>query len=562
MKGLKKVFNYIDPRYKLYLFLTVCSILLIGFLEMAGISFIPILFESQNESNIFRLLNSFLIRINESWSIENANTNSLIILFCVIYIFKNIFVIFLKFTANILLMSTVSGIERSIYKSISRRNFESLSSMNKTKVIQLFSIEILNFRNQFLIPLNHFLSELFVASALIIFLFYTSESELLLIFSILILSISILIYLVSMVQGIFGRQRLKFQTELIKPVTEFLNGYSVIKHFNQGNRFHLKFREASKRIAFILAKAATMSGITINLMEIVILTMVPIVISFSIISGEVSIVSTGVYALVAYRLYPSLNRMTQSFAKLQFGLASVDFLANQIPDDSSLDYEEIYINYDDSLSKDSFIKIKNMSFAYNENKAIINNLNVEFPRKGIVSINGPNGVGKSTFLHLLIGFLKPTSGSIFWMKEKYKPRIAYVPQLPFIESTSLKDNIIFGRDLEESSGFNTNLKTLNFIDFYEEQKNELLGDGGLSLSGGQNQKINIARAIYSDFDVLVLDEPTSAQDALTSTQISAFLKKIAEDKLIIFISHEEDFSSLADYIFLMPDGSLIKNDKN
>jgi ABC-type transport system involved in cytochrome bd biosynthesis fused ATPase/permease subunit len=203
-----------------------------------------------------------------------------------------------------------------------------------------------------------------------------------------------------------------------------------------------------------------------------------------------------------------------------------------------------------------------MSFAYNKNKPIINNINVEFPRKGIVSVNGPNGVGKSTFLHLLIGFLKPTSGSIFWNKEKYKPRIAYVPQLPFIESTSLKDNIVFGRDLEESAGFNANLKTLNFIDFYEESKNELLGDGGLLLSGGQNQKINIARAIYSDFDVLVLDEPTSAQDALTSTQISSFLKKIAEDKLIIFISHEEDFSSLADYIFSMPDGTLIKNDKN
>ena len=388
MKGLKKVFNYIDPRYKLYLFLTVCSILLIGFLEMAGISFIPILFESQNESNIFRLLDSFLITINESWSIKGCNlTNSLIILFCIIYIFKNILVIFLKFTVNILLMLTVSGIERSIYKSISRRNFESLSSMNKTKVIQLFSTEILNFRNQFLIPLNHFLSEFVVASALIVYLLYISQSELILIFSILIVSISILIYIVSMVQGIYGRQRLRFQTELIKPVTEFLNGYSVIKHFNQGNRFHLKFREASKRIAFILAKAATMSGITINLMEIVILIMVPIILSFSIISEEVSIVSAGVYAFVAYRLYPSLNRMTQSFAKLQFGFASVNFLANQIPNDSFKDYEDTYINYDDSLGKNSFIKIKNMSFAYNKNKPIINNINVEFPRKGIVSVN-------------------------------------------------------------------------------------------------------------------------------------------------------------------------------
>ena len=561
MNSLGKLYNFLDIRYKLYLSLVIGFILTQGLLEMAAISFIPMLFDSSPDSEFFYILNNFIAFLNIDIDITPDKTNVLIVIFCIVFLLKNLLIIILKFLINILLMMSVSGIERATFKNLLDNNFQSLSAISKNKTLQLFSVEIVNFRNQFLIPFNHFISELVVASALVFLIFYISDTKFLLLFSTLFLLLLLVIYFVSIIQGYLGRLRLKLQTDLLKPVSEFLKGFAVIKNFKQEDRFDGKFKLASIKIANVLARAATVSGVTINLMEIVIFGLIAFVFGFSLITYDISFSTTAVFGLVAYRLYPSLNRMTQSFAKMQFGIAAANFLVDYLPKNEI--YQKEYIQYYESNDfNDPLIKIQNLSFDYDKNKKnkLLKNLSMELPTKGLISIQGPNGAGKSTFLHLMLGFLEPSIGKLSFRRIDHDPKLVYVPQSSFIESGTIKENISFGRTDLPQNKFVKILDSINLTNMYEQSGDQIIGDEGTLLSGGQNQKINIARAVYNDFDMIALDEPSSAQDKETSRELSNLLKEISKEKLVILISHEIELNSIADYSINLPEGKLVKND--
>lgn len=561
MNSLGKLYNFLDIRYKLYLSLVIVFILTQGLLEMAAISFIPMLFDSSPDSKFFYILNNFVSFLNIDIDITPDKTNILIVIFCIVFLLKNFFIIILKFFINILLMMSVSGIERATFKNLLKNDFQSLSTISKNKTLQLFSVEIVNFRNQFLIPFNHFISELVVASALVFLIFYISDTKFLLLFSTLFLFLLLVIYSVSIIQGYLGRLRLQLQTDLLKPVSEFLNGFAVIKNLKQEDRFDGKFKLASIKIANVLARAATVSGVTINLMEIVIFGLIAFVFGFSLITYDISFSTTAVFGLVAYRLYPSLNRMTQSFAKMQFGIAAANFLVDYLPKNEI--YQKEYIHYYESNDfNDPLIKIQNLSFDYDKNKKnkLLKNLSMELPTKGLISIQGPNGAGKSTFLHLMLGFLEPSIGKVFFRRIDHDPKLVFVPQSSFIESGTIKENISFGRTDLPQNKFVKILDSINLTKMYEQSGDQVIGDEGTLLSGGQNQKINIARAVYNDFDMIALDEPSSAQDSETSRELSNLLKEISKEKLVILISHENELNSIADYSINLPEGNLVKND--
>ena len=561
MKSLGKLYSFLDIRYKLYLSLVIAFILTQGLLEMAAISFIPMLFDSSPDSKFFYFLNNIVNFFNIDIDITPDKTNILIVIFCIVFLLKNFLIIILKFLINILLMISISGIERAIFKNLLNNDFQSLSTISKNKTLQLFSVEIVNYRNQFLIPFNHFISELVVASALIFLIFYISDTEFLALFGSLFLFLLLVIYSVSIIQGYLGRLRLQLQTGLLKPVSEFLNGFAVIKNLKQEHRFDVKFKLASIKIANVLARAATVSGVTINLMEIVIFGLMAFVFGFSLINYDISFSTSAVFGLVAYRLYPSLNRMTQSFAKMQFGIAAAHFLVDYLPK-NEINQKECIQYYESNDFNDPLIKIQNLSFDYDKNKKnkLLKNLSMELPAKGLISIQGSNGAGKSTFLHLMLGFLEPSVGKVFFRRIDHDPKLVYVPQSSFIESGTIKENISFGRTDLPQIKFVKILDSINLTNIYEKYGDHVIGDEGALLSGGQNQKINIARAVYNDFDMIALDEPSSAQDKETSRELSNLLKEISKEKLVILISHENELNSIADYSINLPEGKLVKND--
>ncbi|MBD5082230.1 MAG: ABC transporter ATP-binding protein [Ruminococcaceae bacterium] len=214
------------------------------------------------------------------------------------------------------------------------------------------------------------------------------------------------------------------------------------------------------------------------------------------------------------------------------------------------------------------IEFKNVSFKYpNTKKLILNNCSFKINKNEHIALVGLNGEGKTTVVKLLCGFFKPDCGEILINgKAVTNPlmNISAVFQDFKLFAFTVKENIILACDHNENA-FNELTKTelLSFIKDLPAQENTFLyksfNDGGVELSGGQGQRIAIARAIYKDASFIVLDEPTAALDPRSENYLYRQFMEITENKTALYISHHLSSTYFCDRILVLKDGKISEN---
>lgn len=221
------------------------------------------------------------------------------------------------------------------------------------------------------------------------------------------------------------------------------------------------------------------------------------------------------------------------------------------------------------------IECHNVSFSYAGGGNILNNITCTLERGKCYILLGRNGAGKSTFSRLLQGELVPDfgeivlNGSIDSRQEEYYKVISENHSFLGQESThfsiSVKDNVCMGKEYDEAKVENA-LKTVGLYDkvhHFESKEDEILGKdylSGAELSGGQWQKLALARMIYAGSDFIILDEPTAEVDALTEREFYREVKNIFSDKIVFLITHKSETISIADSIFFISNGVLYFDD--
>ncbi|MGX7038107.1 ABC transporter ATP-binding protein [Vagococcus fessus] len=239
----------------------------------------------------------------------------------------------------------------------------------------------------------------------------------------------------------------------------------------------------------------------------------------------------------------------------------------KLPSDLSNEGEEI--------TQIKSIKFKDVSYSYGS-KEVLHHMNFEIYKGDKVAIIGENGSGKTTFLKVLIGLYSPTKGEIYvndlpfnsLNKEKYSERISVLFQDFLKLEMSVIDNIALGKfsDEQNHNRVNNILTDLD-VDFLKEGKNRYkylldnqLGnwfDEGQELSGGQWQKIALARAYYKSCDVYFLDEPTAALDTKAASKVFDDFFNISEEKIGLFITHKIEAAKNASKIIVLDNGSIV-----
>jgi ATP-binding cassette subfamily C protein len=253
-----------------------------------------------------------------------------------------------------------------------------------------------------------------------------------------------------------------------------------------------------------------------------------------------------VFPLAAYRILPGLNRIISSIQNINFNKKSVKNI-KALLDDGFVNYRNTQKNIEfGTIEK---IKIENVSFSYDSNNFVFNNLNLEIKTNTILGIHGASGTGKSTFIDLLSGLLTPDSGSIKVNGmnisnniSSYQSLIGYVGQTPYMLQGSLIDNILF----EDEFNINENLlleccikANIDFVELnLQAMRNFKITDKGTNISGGQRQRIALARALYKKPEILILDEFTSALDNHNEEVLLNSIRKISDRKIIIIVSHK------------------------
>jgi ABC-type bacteriocin/lantibiotic exporter with double-glycine peptidase domain len=262
------------------------------------------------------------------------------------------------------------------------------------------------------------------------------------------------------------------------------------------------------------------------------------------------LVSTiGLFAAAGFKFIPSINRIILAMQQIKFSssiLSSIEEIINHIKNDLKKVNDNLHIEHIDKFEQ---IEFKEIFFKFTKsNNFVLNNLEFILNKNETVGIMGISGVGKSTFLDIFTGLLRPTSGKILVNNKEiilnnssWKDHIGYVPQNTYLFEGTLLENIVLNEELKNID-LESVKRVIKFTKLDSLTDSNSLGIhmmlGSTQLSGGQIQKIGLARALYRNPNILILDEPTSSLDSETEDLIiSSFndLKNITK----LIVSHKK-----------------------
>ena len=268
----------------------------------------------------------------------------------------------------------------------------------------------------------------------------------------------------------------------------------------------------------------------------------------------------GIFFICIVRIMPSFLRIYNIVYTINFLKSSISLIKQEIVN------EEKYLKEvsKEDISNKSIdikkIKISNLSYKYPSSKTnVIENLNFEFKKGQVNTIIGNSGSGKTTLLNIILGLIKTEKGKIVVNNEDFTNqklyenlKVGYVPQNIFLFDDSIRNNISF---LDESNNIENDLvraakssEILSFINSLQDKFDHRLGEKGSNISGGQIQRIGLARALYPNPDIIILDEFTSSVDLETEKKLMETLQKLKDEKLIIIISHREQTIKFSDNV--------------
>ena len=247
------------------------------------------------------------------------------------------------------------------------------------------------------------------------------------------------------------------------------------------------------------------------------------------------------FGAALFRILPATNRLLSYFTSIEASKSGI----NLINKDFKKNIENEKKN---KMNFSKLINFKDVSFSYpKSNNKILDKLNFTIKKNDFIVLSGESGFGKTTFVDLLSGLLKPTAGKIsvddkkiIYNENSWKKNIGYVPQSIFILDSTLKENIVFDEKKIDEKKLLTaiNLSNLkNFIFQKREGVNFRVGEKGSNLSGGQMQRLGIARAIYQNPEILICDEITNSLDQNNEKKIIDSLIKLRKKMTIVCITH-------------------------
>ena len=285
------------------------------------------------------------------------------------------------------------------------------------------------------------------------------------------------------------------------------------------------------------------------------------------IEAVISIIA--LYFFAALRIYPSINNILLQRLALISGEISINNVSKDFSENLKFLSDNKDVNKIQRIDFQKSIRLKNISFRYPERNKILNDINLEIQKNEVVGIIGSTGGGKSTIIKIIMGLLEPSDGNIIIdeknlnsIRDSWQKNISYIPQNFYILDDSIIENIVFSEDKEKINfdRINRILKITSldkFINELPEKLNTIVGPNAKKISGGQAQRIAIARALYQDTNIMIFDEATNSLDADTEREIIDNVYNLKSEKTIIIVSHNEKILDKCDKIFKLDLGKLI-----
>lgn len=364
----------------------------------------------------------------------------------------------------------------------------------------------------------------------------------------------------------------KVDSERYKLVKEALSGIKNLKLNGNESEFVKQYSIPSKLHAKYTTQNSLITQMPRYLVETISFSGIVGIIIYFIYQGErvdevIPLIS--IFALASYRLAPALQQIYHSISQIKYTLPAINLLINDIKDDNEILFKAFsdkgFPEYKSSLV------LNNISFGYlNSNRDSLCNISIEITPNTTIGIVGGTGSGKTTLVDIILGLLIPTTGNILIdgiaLDENntalWQRNIGYVPQDVFLIDDTIIRNIAFAAtdnniSIEEIKSVCRVAGISKFIEGLPEGYQTVVGERGAKLSGGQVQRIGIARALYKNPNVVVFDEATSALDNITERAVMEAVNNLSHKKTIIMIAHRLSSIRNCDTIYVMDKGRIV-----
>ncbi len=575
---LWKIYGFLPKHLKKHSIFFFGIIVIISILDLIGLAlFIPILLLLLEDNYIEN--HSSLLNIFETLNFESQNSFTVFLLGIIfsLVLIKNILSVILTRKQTLFALIIQTDISAIVLNKYFNKNLLELKNKNSNRTVWEINSLPSQFTRSLLLPLGTFLNELMVAIIIGIGIFiYDSRMMVLLLGSIVPVTFLFYRFTKRKVQKLQQRQSL-LTPALNAHVQESIFGITDVILTNTKEYYRKKYQKLLTENKFLSTALITYMSVPAKIIEVAVISAITLLIIAGLyldIDKKETLTFLGVFALAAYRLIPSFNKITVSILSFKSYQYTLNILSRVLKD-SSVSDDSKQVNQDQILFEKE-IKINNLHFEYLKGKPIITNLNFEIRKGETIGIIGKSGSGKSTLMNILLGLLDNYKGDLIIDNKKinkenisnWHKKIGYVQQNIFLLDGSIKQNIAFGIEHNKINDTKVNecIKAANLTDLIKELPLGLetrVGELGNLISGGQKQRIGIARALYSDAEILFFDEATSALDIDTEAQITETFNLLSNSNkqlTMIVIAHRYSTLENCDRIIELENG-IIKSVK-
>ena len=510
--------------------------------------------------------------LNEFNFYKNLNGSEQLLLVLVViffvFLFKNIFTILFIIYRSTFMQNFLINLRKKLYKLYVNQNFKSFVDKNSPDILRNIQIETTVVMRS-LEGLINILSETLILLGILTLLIFLAPLPSTII--ILMCFLFFLIYVLTFKKKIFklGKERFELDSSLISHVNSSLGNYKEILIYNIFSFFNQKFDDTGSRLNKNMRNTMVLSqSLRVIIEQFGIIVILGLSFYFYNISENFSSNTAllGAYVYAFFKILPSLNKITLNLQAIINGKHSVEYLCDEIQRLENLQNPNINKKIE-NLEKFYHLKIQDVDFKIGD-KYILKNINLEINSNDKIGIMGESGSGKTTLLNLIMGLVEPYRGKIILNGssnlKNLNHNIAFVSQSNHIMNDTLKNNVTFGQyrnnEIDEKKFWNSIRKSglEKFIMNLKNKENTIINEDATNISGGESQRILIARALYFVSDIIILDEFSSALDIQTENKILDEINQI--DKTIIIVSHRKNTFKNLKKIYQIDNKSLNKID--
>lgn len=565
----------LDLKKRYQVFVLIFGMILTNFAEVLSIALIPPYLAIISDRSIINT-NEYLILIKSFLSVDDKNFLALIGVFIFFSILlSNLFLTLITYITKKMLNNINNLILGDLFNYYISIKFEEtfLNKNSLTKITTKINNEVGRFTFQVLLPFFEILKRFFAIVLMLIFLFYIEPVftfYIILFFSLVVL---ILYFGLSKNLTSYGKKITDRNKQKLSLVIETFSALKEVKFLGIQNILMREFHKNNINLANVDALVYLFINLPKYIIEVVAsLLLISLLIIFILNDQDFEnmIYTLSFIVVAAYKILPSLNTIIYNYGLLNSGIPAYDFIKE--------DLEKIRTkqtsNKINSISINSIneIELNNLNYSYLGNNAkVLNNINLKFKLNNNYFILGPSGSGKSTLIDILCCIIQP-KGFSYKINNKLisieqlknlNDYISYVPQQINFFNRTLIENITLnfnGNSDEDIKLVNELIKLLELTDFINNLPNGInsyLGEKIQNMSGGQRQRLSIARALFRKKPILILDEATSSIDFETEKKIFDRLKKLSYLKSFIAITHRSSIVNENDNCIIMDKGTII-----